>query len=73
MRYILKIKERYKYRIDECTKYETDESSASLLLKCTIDQYIYGSDTFRKFKNAKNIESMNVLNTRPMKVALHYF
>jgi hypothetical protein len=33
MRYILKIKERYKYRNDECTKYETDESSASLLLK----------------------------------------
>ncbi len=34
-----------------------------------MDRYIYRSNTFWKFKTAKNIETMNVLNTRPMKVA----
>jgi hypothetical protein len=38
-----------------------------------LDQDIYRSDTFWKLKNIKNIETMKLLNTRPMNVALHYF
>jgi hypothetical protein len=37
-----------------------------------IDWYIYRSDTFWTLENAKNIKMMNLLNTRPMKVALRY-
>ncbi len=36
------------------------------------DWYIYRNDTFWKLKNAESIEMMNLLNTRLMKVALHY-
>jgi hypothetical protein len=53
--------------------YESDEKKKSVYYKKYMDRYIYRSDTFFKLKNAKNIETMNVLNTRPMKVALHYF